>query len=68
MVETNRIYQVQNGVLEIKILRVEDEGFYVCSMSNKKSIKYAQAELVVNGNKHFFLYLCLIVVILNLFS
>ena len=38
-----------NGHLEIKNLRVEDEGFYVCSISNAKSAKYAQAELVVNG-------------------
>jgi hypothetical protein len=35
--------------LEIKNVRVEDEGFYVCSLSNNRNseFKYAQAELIV---------------------
>jgi hypothetical protein len=38
------------GDLEIRGVRVEDEGFYVCSLSNAASVKYAQAQLVVNGS------------------
>lgn len=45
----NRIFVNAIGNLEIKDVRVEDEGFYVCSISNSHSTKYAQAELVVNG-------------------
>lgn len=29
---------------------MEDEGFYVCSISRGSNTKYAQAELIVNGN------------------
>ena len=50
LTETNRFYLRINGDLEIRHLRVEDEGFYVCSISNSKNVKYAQAELIVNGN------------------
>jgi hypothetical protein len=39
---------MKNGDLEIKNIRVEDEGFYVCSVSdNKNNLKYTQAELNV---------------------
>jgi hypothetical protein len=48
---TNRFYVQTIGDLEIKSVRVEDEGFYVCSISNSFATKYAQAQLEVNGIK-----------------
>lgn len=50
---TNRFYVQTIGDLEIKSVRVEDEGFYVCSISNSYGTKYAQAQLEVNGIKSF---------------
>jgi hypothetical protein len=44
---TNRITQFKNGNLEIKRVLVEDEGFYICSISNSYGTKYAQAQLLV---------------------
>ncbi len=46
----------ENTNLEIKNVRVEDEGFYTCSVSNSVDVKTAQAYLNVNG-KH--LSICL---------
>lgn len=46
----NTRFQVQaSGELEIKSVRVEDEGFYVCSITYLGTTKYAQALLEVNG-------------------
>lgn len=39
----------ENGNLQIKNVRVEDEGFYTCSVSNSIDTKTAQAYLNVNG-------------------
>lgn len=49
MPRNNRIRIQTNGDLEIKNVRVEDEGFYTCSMSYGSQTKYAQAQLEVNG-------------------
>jgi hypothetical protein len=38
-----------NGRLEIKNVRVEDEDVYTCSVSNSIDVKTAQAYLIVNG-------------------
>jgi hypothetical protein len=40
---------ISKGVLSLFGVQVEDEGFYVCAISDSVSTKYAQAQLIVNG-------------------
>ncbi len=47
--ENYRITFTYYGDLSIKNVRVDDEGFYVCAISDHNSENYAQAELTVNG-------------------
>ena len=49
MADSRRFTVSRNGDLEIVDVRVEDEGHYVCSISNQRDVKYAQAKLTVNG-------------------
>ncbi|CAF0918628.1 unnamed protein product [Brachionus calyciflorus] len=49
VINNDRRYNIySNGDIEIRRVLVEDEGFYVCSISNSENIKYAQAKLTVN--------------------
>lgn len=58
MPRNNRVRMQTNGDLEIKNVRVEDEGFYTCSMSYRSQTKYAQAQLEVNGELNSKFNLC----------
>lgn len=43
-------FQVRtNGELSIQNVRVEDEGFYICSVGSGAQAEFVQAQLVVNG-------------------
>jgi len=46
----------ENGSLQIKNVRVEDEDYYTCSISNSVDVKTAHAYLNVNG-ENYLLYL-----------
>ena len=45
----SRSLVISDGVLSLLDVQVEDEGFYVCAISDSVSTIYAQAQLVVNG-------------------
>jgi hypothetical protein len=52
----NRILVLNNGDLLIRQVQIEDEGFYVCSISDSRESKFAQAQLTVKGFSIFFYF------------
>ncbi len=61
---------MNNGDLEILNAKAEDEGFYVCSISDYEQTKYSQAYLTINGLnlQFYFLRILLLLLLLYLYN
>lgn len=55
--EGNRFKTHSNGTLEIKRIRMEDQGTYLCVVSNIAGRDESQARIEVKGEGHIVMYL-----------